>query len=391
MREERPPVGRQQEGPRDVGLDRPVLTGLARLDVDAPEAAPLLPRGDVAEAPAVREPGPAEGQARLLRHEPRLARAEVGHPERQPEARAQRHEREASPVRREPHRDLPARDRRHERRRLPRGPPVRGHLLGEDLVACPEGDVGDRSARPARARGGTRPRPSPRRSPGPAGSPARSPVAGSTATRHTVPVARPEARPDLRPPALLPREPVHVRSSLVSRRPPPSRPTVKTRVPARKEISRPSGDHAGAPCPPGPTSAIVVSRRGSPPSAPTSQIVDPSLAAERVSPAPVHAWPWNAICDPSGDHAGKEPNAVSRRGDSAERGNDPDPSAPDGVIGELPPVRREGWLHVLHPVARDRDLPRPEGEGADDDLHRRRCARWRTRSSRRPVRSVERR
>ncbi len=86
---------------------------------------------------------------------------------------------------------------------------------------------------------------------------------------------------------------------------------MKTRVPATKETRRPSGDHAGPPCPPGPTSAIEVSRRGSPPFAGTSQIVEPSPAAPKASADPAHAWLWNATSDPSGDQAGLEPKAVS--------------------------------------------------------------------------------
>ena len=61
-------------------------------------------------------------------------------------------------------------------------------------------------------------------------------------------------------------------------------------MPAMNEISRPSGDHAGAPWPPGPTAGIEVSGRGSPPADPTSQIVDPSPATENPSAEPTHDW-----------------------------------------------------------------------------------------------------
>ena len=111
------------------------------------------------------------------------------------------------------------------------------------------------------------------------GVPATAPVPGSTGTRQAsqLPPIDPVQTCDR--PVFSHATPVAQRSRLASMSPLPSRRTAITRAPARNEMTRPSGDHAGAPWPPGPTSAMVVSGRGSPPAEDTIHSVEPSPAA----------------------------------------------------------------------------------------------------------------
>src|SRR5687767_197961 len=69
----------------------------------------------------------------------------------------------------------------------------------------------------------------------------------------------------------------------------------------------PSGENAGAPCPPGGEPGFVTCL-GSPPDDGTIQTVDGGNAFRTLEPRSLSGSDWKAIFCPSGDHAGFEPN-----------------------------------------------------------------------------------
>src|SRR5712691_1030991 len=79
---------------------------------------------------------------------------------------------------------------------------------------------------------------------------------------------------------------------------------------AMKTIRLPSGDHDGAPCPPGGL-PICVTDLGSPPRVGTIHRVEGGMAPIEVALRSVSPYDWNASKEPSGDHAGREPNSVN--------------------------------------------------------------------------------
>src|SRR4029079_18522856 len=97
----------------------------------------------------------------------------------------------------------------------------------------------------------------------------------------------------------------------------------------------PDGDQDG--CTPSPSTSF----RGAPPLTLTTYSV---LTPSRCDGSPISSVPY-AICLPSGDHAGSNPDSVTRRTDS--------PVAP---AMKMPPVGSEMWNAICEPSG-EKDAP----------------------------------